>query len=71
MLELALKSDREWFLELEHSSVAFYERAVDLLARADELSAEINRIREQQRRRPRLLAMLNEAGFGESNGRAS
>lgn len=67
--------------ELEHSSVAFHERAVDLLARAretlaavgraDELAAEIDRIREQHRRRPRLLAMLDEAGFGERDGRAS
>ena len=67
--------------ELEHSDVAFYARAVDLLGRAretlaavgraDELSDEIDRIREEHRRRPRLMAMLDEAGFGERDGRAS
>ncbi len=60
--------------ELEHPGATAYERAVDRLCRArdtlaaagraGELGATIERIREEQRRRPRLMAMLDEAGLG-------
>ncbi|MCZ7588240.1 MAG: hypothetical protein M5U27_05125 [Gaiella sp.] len=59
--------------ELEHPGAPAYERAVDRLCRAretlaavgraDELETTIEGIREEQRRRPRLIAMLDEAGL--------
>ena len=59
--------------ELEHPGAPAYERALDRLCRARdtlaaagrdyELAARIERIREEHRRRPRLLAMLDEAGL--------
>lgn len=59
--------------ELEHPGAPAYERAVDRLCharetlaavgRGDELDPTIERIREEHRRRPRLLAMLDEAGL--------
>jgi tetratricopeptide (TPR) repeat protein len=58
---------------LEHSNVGAYEEAIDLLraledalARADrnaEFDAELNRLRTQQRRRPKLLSMLAAQGW--------
>ena len=59
--------------ELEHSHVGNYERGVDLLTRArntlaaagrdDELAPVVARIRDENRRRPRLMSMLDEAGL--------
>ena len=59
--------------ELEHPGAPAYERAVDRLCRArdtlsavgrdTELRTTIERIREEHRRRPRLIAMLDEAGL--------
>lgn len=59
--------------ELEQPGAPAYDRAVDRLCRAretlaaagraDELGLTIVRIREEHRRRPRLMAMLDEAGL--------
>jgi tetratricopeptide (TPR) repeat protein len=59
--------------QLEHPAVPSYERAVDLLRRAretlaaagrtDEFRSTIERLREQHARRPRLIAMLDQAGL--------
>jgi len=59
--------------ELEHPGAPAYARAVDLLCRAhdtlaadgrsDALAPTIERIREEHRRRPRLMTMLDEVGL--------
>jgi uncharacterized Zn finger protein len=38
-------------------------RAADAANRAENFSKEIGRLREQYRRRPTLIAMLDKAGF--------